>query len=310
MTVKASEGPDTSMATAAGTGSLLGQGRAFLEMIRFSHTLFALPFALAGAVLAWREVGFRWLDVPALLVCMVFARSAAMAFNRLVDRHLDATNPRTASRHLPAGRLSVRAVMLFFVIAAVGFVLATVHFWVWNDNPWPFMLAVPILLFLCGYSLAKRFTAWCHWWLGAALALSPLAAWLAVAGSIAWPAVILAGAVLFWVAGFDILYATQDADFDRRAGLFSVPARFGLSVALRVAMLCHLIMCAFLVLLIPVAGLGRIYQFGLLAIGVLLLYEHWLVRPDDLSRVNDAFFVVNVIISLGLFGLLLADVSL
>lgn len=298
------------MTTLPGSGSLLSQGRAFLEMIRFSHTLFALPFALAGALLAWREVGFRWLDVPALLVCMVFARSAAMAFNRLVDRHLDAANPRTAGRHLPTGRLSVRAVTIFFVIAAVGFIISTAHFWVWNDNPWPLYLSVPILLFLCGYSLAKRFTAWCHWWLGAALALSPLAAWLAVTGSVAWPAVVLAGAVLFWVAGFDILYATQDADFDRRAGLFSVPARLGVPAALRVAMLCHLIMFVLLALLIPVAGLGRVYQFGLLAIGVLLLYEHWLVRPDDLSRVNDAFFVVNVIISLGLFGLLLADVSL
>ena len=297
------------MTNPRGAGTLLGQLRAFLEMIRFSHTLFALPFALAGAVLAWHQVGFRWLDVPGLLVCMVLARTAAMAFNRLVDRRLDAANPRTAMRHLPAGRLSVRAVTIFFAFSAAGFVVSTTHFWVWNDNPWPLYLSVPVLIFLCGYSLAKRFTSLCHWWLGAALALAPVAAWLAVTGGIAWPPVLLAAAVLFWVAGFDILYATQDADFDRQAGLFSVPARLGVPAALRVAMLCHAVMFVLLAGLAPVAGLGLIYQLGLGIIGLLLVYEHWLVRPDDLTRVNDAFFYVNVIISLGLFFLILADLA-
>lgn len=297
------------MTSPRGTGSLLGQLRAFLEMIRFSHTLFAMPFALAGAVLAWHQVGFRWLDVPGLLVCMVLARAAAMAFNRLVDRRHDAANPRTAGRHLPAGRLSVRAVAIFFTLSAVGFVASTLHFWIWNDNPWPLYLSVPVLVFLCGYSLAKRFTSLCHWWLGAALALAPIAAWLAVAGTIAWPPVLLAAAVLFWVAGFDILYATQDADFDRQAGLFSIPARLGVPAALRVAMLCHAVMFVLLAGLAPVAGLGPVYQIGLGLIGLLLVYEHWLVRPDDLTRVNDAFFYVNVIISLGLFVLILADLT-
>ncbi|HMP03103.1 MAG TPA: UbiA-like polyprenyltransferase [Gemmatales bacterium] len=297
-------------AAALAPPTLAGQVRSFLGMIRFSHTLFALPFALAGAVLAWRDVGFRWLDLPGLIVCMVLARSAAMAFNRLVDRRHDAANPRTAQRHLPTGQLSVRAVAVFFALSAVGFVLSTLHFWVWNDNLWPFYLSGPILLFLCGYSLAKRFTSLCHWWLGAALALAPVAAWLALTGSVAWAPVVLGAAVLFWVAGFDILYATQDADFDRAAGLFSVPARLGVPTALRVALACHVLMFALLVSLIWLGPLGPVYALGLGAIGLLLAYEHWLVRPDDLTRVNEAFFLVNVVISLGLFGLILADVLL
>jgi 4-hydroxybenzoate polyprenyltransferase len=281
--------------------------RDLLGMIRFSHTLFALPFALMGAVLAWRVAGFRWLDLPAILVCMVLARSTAMAFNRLADRRYDAANSRTANRHLPAGKLSVRAVWAFTLACAVAFVLSTLHFAVWNDNWWPFYLSAPVLLFICGYSLTKRFTALSHFWLGAALFLAPVAAWIAVTGQIAWAPVILGLAVLCWVAGFDILYACQDVDFDRQTGLHSVPVWLGVANSLRLAMACHALMVVLLLVLWWVAGLGLIFLLGVIAVAGLLAYEHWLVRPTDLSRVNLAFFYVNAIISLGLLGMVLLD---
>jgi 4-hydroxybenzoate polyprenyltransferase len=289
---------------------VLAQTRAFLEMIRFSHTVFALPFALAAAALAWRAEGrFRFLDLLGIIVCMVLARSAAMAFNRLADQRLDAENPRTATRHLPSGRLGYRAVLIFTALCCTGFVLSTVHFIIWNNNWWPLYLSVPVLLFLLGYSYSKRFTLLCHFWLGMALALAPAAAWIAIRGGIDWPPIILSGAVLFWVAGFDILYATQDVAFDQSKGLFSVPARLGVKMALHVAAAAHVIMVGLLVVLGLIGQLGLIYYVGVGLIALLLLYEHWLVRPDDLSRVNQAFFTVNAVISLGLLGLILLDMA-
>jgi 4-hydroxybenzoate polyprenyltransferase len=292
---------------------IAGQVGAFLEMIRFSHTLFALPFALAGAVLAWRAVGRTkpfeiFIDVAGLIPCMVFARSTAMAVNRLADRAIDAANPRTKLRHLPSGRLSARAVTLFAALCAVGFVVSAAHFLVWNDNPWPLYLSIPVLLFICAYSFTKRFTALCHVWLGASLMLAPIAAWIAITGGNAWTPVLLGSAVLFWVAGFDILYATQDVEFDTKAKLHSVPAKLGVPGALRVAFVSHLIMLGCLLALYYVAQLGPVYLVGLGCVAALLLYEHALVRPNDLSRVNLAFFYVNIIISLGLFVVILLDV--
>jgi 4-hydroxybenzoate polyprenyltransferase len=289
--------------------------RSLLEMIRFSHTLFALPFALTSAALAWKKSGtFSWLQLVGILLCMVFARSAAMAFNRLADRRLDADNPRTAGRHLPAGLLSPAAVWTFFVVSAVGFVASTLIFYLGFDNPWPLWLSVPVLLFVCAYSYTKRFTSLAHFWLGASLLLAPLAAWIAVlgiksVGDLATP-LVLGGAVLFWVAGFDILYACQDVDFDRKAKLHSVPAAIGVPASLRVALVCHLVMLGLLVVLFWVGApeLGWIYLAGVGAVAVLIVYEHWLVRPDDLSRVNRAFFQVNVVISLGLFGVVLLQI--
>src|SRR5262245_47501010 len=214
---------------------MLTRLRHILEMIRFSHTLFALPFALLAACLAWRQNTvdgrpLRWQEMAGILLCMVCARSMAMAFNRLVDRRIDADNPRTASRHLPAGILSVATVAGFCVACAAGFVASTLLFW---PNPWPLTLSLPVLLFLCGYSYAKRFTSLCHYWLGAALSLAPIAAWIAIRGDIAWPPVLLAGAVLFWVGGFDIIYACQDVAFDHERGLFSIPARLGVGKSLK-----------------------------------------------------------------------------
>ncbi len=283
------------------------QLRHFLELIRFSHTVFALPFALLSAVIAWAAPGseFRWRDFVGILVCMVTARSAAMAFNRLVDRHIDADNPRTAKRHIPAGLISVRAVVAFTLLMSIAFVASTVIF---LPKHLPMILAVPVLLFLLGYSLAKRWTSLCHYWLSAALMMSPIAAWIAVRDEFALVPALLAGVIFFWVGGFDIIYACQDAEFDRERRLNSIPAKFGVRSALRIAFLSHLITIAMLLLLWKIAGLGFIFLAGVIAMAGLLLYEHWLVRPDDLNRINIAFFNVNAIISFGILILGCLDI--
>jgi len=291
---------------------MLQRIRLLLELIRFSHTIFALPFALSSAALAWRD---KWrdrgfsarefiLDAIGILLCMVFARSAAMAFNRIADRHYDAANPRTAVRHLPAGRISLAAVWLFTIVCASCFVASTLLFVAASDNRQPLIYSLPTLLFICSYSFTKRFTVLAHLWLGVSLMLAPVAAWVAVRGFIHMATPLLLGlSVMFWVAGFDILYACQDLEFDRQAKLASLPAHFGVRASLRVALASHLAMIAllFTLFLLPEAELGWIYFCGVLGVSVLLNYEHWLVRPDDLSRVNQAFFQVNGVVSVGLF---------
>jgi len=260
---------------------MIATARKLLELIRFSHTLFALPFALL---------------------------SAALAFNRLVDRRFDAANPRTANRHLPAGTLSLKTVAAFTILTSVGFFASTLIFLLRDPaNPWPAYLAVPVLCVLLGYSLTKRFTSLAHFWLGLSLMLAPVAAWIAVRGmaDLASP-LLLGAAVLFWVAGFDILYACQDADFDRSAKLHSVPAKLGVKTALRIAAICHVAMFGWLVALgFASPFLGPIYALGLAGVGALLVVQHWLVKPDDLTRVNVAFFRVNAIISFGLLAVVL-----
>ena len=281
-----------------------------LGLVKFSHTLFALPFALFGAALAACGPGGghgRGRDWLGIVLCMALARSAAMAFNRLVDRKIDALNPRTASRHLPTGQLSVAVVATFWTACAVGFVASTLLF---MPNRWPLILSLPVLAWLCGYSFAKRFTSLAHVWLGSALMLAPLASWIALRGDLDWPPVWLGLAVLFWVSGFDVIYACQDVDFDRQHGLFSLPKRLGVPAALRLAALSHVAMVAALVALGLTYPLGSIYFAGIAGIAALLVYEHSLVRPDDLSRVNRAFFHVNIVISLGLLGCGLADLLL
>ena len=284
---------------------MTGTIQKLLQLIRFSHTVFALPFALLAAVLAWRTTEFRWQDLAGILLCMVFARSAAMAFNRIADRSIDADNPRTAGRHLPAGLLSLPTVIAFTLISAGGFFASTLLF---LPNRWPIYLAGPVLLFLMGYSYAKRFTSWCHYWLSAALMLSPIAAWIAITGEITWTPISLAAVIFFWVGGFDILYACQDVEFDRDKKLHSIPAKWGVPTALRMAMLSHVASVGCLFALWHVAELGPVFLIGIIAVAALLIYEHSLVRADDLTRVNIAFFHVNAIISLGVFLLGLADV--
>jgi 4-hydroxybenzoate polyprenyltransferase len=288
--------------------------RRLLEMIRFSHTLFALPFALLSASLAWsREGVVRGLDLAGILLCMVFARSAAMAFNRLADRRIDARNPRTASRHLPAGSLTVAQVTLFTLICSAGFIASTLLFTLREPpNNWPLILSGPVLLFLCAYSLTKRFTALAHFWLGVSLMLAPVAAWIAVRGVedllTPW---LIGGAVCFWVAGFDIIYACQDADFDKQAKLHSIPAKIGIRNSLRLAAVCHAVMFGLLVALYLTTPEFRVvFLVGLSCVGLLLAYEHWLVRPDDLSRVNRAFFQVNAVVSIGLLVVVLIELGL
>jgi 4-hydroxybenzoate polyprenyltransferase len=294
--------------------AMLRQLRTLLEMVRFSHTLFALPFALLSAALAWREQGhFSWLQLLGILLCMVFARSAAMAFNRVADRDIDAQNPRTAQRHLPAGTLTPFLVCLFTVICTTGFFASTLLFLLEDPpNPWPLYLSALVLGFVLTYSYTKRFTALSHFWLGASLLLAPVGAWIAIRQLEDLPIPFILGlAVLFWVAGFDILYACQDVDFDRRAKLHSIPAWLGVARALRVALACHALMVALLLALFWVAGayLGWIYLTGVVLVALLLCYEHWLVRPDDLSRVNQAFFQVNGVVSIGLFLVVLLQLS-
>jgi 4-hydroxybenzoate polyprenyltransferase len=289
--------------------------RHILEMIRFSHTLFALPFALFAAMMAWttpnvanhRLPPFRWQQLAGILVCMVAARSAAMAFNRLADRAIDAKNPRTKMRHLPAGLLSIRSVATFTVLSSLTFIAGTLLF---LPNWLPLVLSAPILLYLLGYSYTKRWTSLAHFWLGAALMLAPLSAWIAIRGEIVlanpadiMPAALLGAGVLTWVAGFDIVYACQDASFDREAKLKSIPAALGVPGALKLAAVCHLVtllLLAALPLICQQVPLGWIYDSGVAVVAVLLVYEHLLVRPDDLTRLNLAFFNINAIISLGL----------
>lgn len=281
--------------------------RHFLELIRFSHTIFALPFALLAAVLAWAQPDsvFRWQDLAGILLCMVTARSAAMAFNRLVDRRIDADNPRTARRQLPAGLLSVKSVTVFTIVMSLAFVTSTLLF---RPKQLPLLLSVPVLLFLLGYSYAKRWTSLCHYWLSAALMMSPVAAWIAVRDEFAVIPAVLSAVVFFWVGGFDIIYACQDADFDRQHRLHSLPARLGIPAALRIARLSHVMTIVMLVVLWKIAGLSLIFLLGIIAIAGLLIYEHRLVRPDDLQRVNIAFFNVNAIISFGILVLGCVDV--
>ena len=227
-----------------------------------------------------------------------------MAFNRLVDRSIDALNPRTAMRHLPAGTLSAGAVWAFWLACVAGFLASTVLFW---PNHWPTALVGPVLVWLCGYSYAKRFTSLAHVWLGSALMLAPIAAWIALRGDVQWPPVLLGLAVLFWVSGFDIIYACQDVEFDRAQGLHSVPSRLGVPNALRLAAALHVVMVVCLIGLGLAFPMGRLYFGGVAAVAALLTYEHAIVRPDDLSRVNLAFFQVNILISVGLLAVGVAD---
>lgn len=285
----------------------------FLELIRFSHTVFALPFALLSAAICWigapvsSPVPFHWQHLLGIVLCMVFARAAAMAFNRIVDRKVDAENPRTEKRHIPAGLLSVPVVIAFTIACSAGFVASTLLF---LPNRWPIILSVPVLLFLLSYSYAKRVTALAHYWLGAALMLSPIATWIALKGRVDWPPALLGLVILFWVGGFDIIYACQDVAVDRKLALRSIPARVGEKTALRIALVSHLLMLGCLFAFWQVTGLGTVFLVGIILVAVLILYEHRLVRPDDLSRVNVAFFNVNAVVSLGLLAVGLIDLWL
>jgi len=275
--------------------SLLISTRRTLDMIKFEHSIFALPFALLGAMLAahgWPSA----LTLLWIIVAMVGARSAAMTFNRIADQKIDAENPRTRQRHLPAGLLSRQFAWGFFAVSSAVFVFAA-----WKLNHLAFLLSPLALAWVCFYSLTKRFTALSHVVLGVALGIAPAAAWIAVRGSLAPQILPLTGAVVLWVAGFDILYACQDYEFDRsRPGLHSIPKSLGITRSLQLARVFHVVMLALLVWLLQLSGLGVVAWVGLALVAALLWYEHSLVKPDDLSKMNAAFFAVN-----GYIGMLL-----
>lgn len=277
---------------------------ALLEMIKFSHTVFAFPFALMGMVLAALASGAPPTPQQVLWIClaMVGARTGAMALNRLIDARIDAANPRTAGRHIPAGIVQVGEAALLVVAA-----FALLLFAAWQLNPLCLKLAPLAIFCLVLYSYCKRFTALAHLVLGLCLAAAPLGAWIALRGDVGWPVVVLSLAVLFWVAGFDIFYALQDLDFDRQRGLHSIPASFGVKASFQIARLFHLLMLGLLLLLVLVPGLGLIYLLGVATVAGLLGYEHWLVRPDDLSRLDAAFFNMNGYISVTIFMFTLVD---
>ena len=280
--------------------------RTVLEMIKFEHTLFALPFAFMGMMLA-AEGWPSWTTLGWIVVAMVGARSAAMAFNRWADRRFDAANPRTADRALPAGEVSAGFV-IGFTMASCGLLILAA----WQLNPLALALSPVALFVLLGYSFTKRFTSLSHLVLGLALGGAPLGAWIAVRGDLSPTPVMLAMAVLCWVAGFDVLYALQDMDFDRRSGLHSIPVRFGEKGALVISAALHLTMIVLLALLPRTypPGLGVSYWIGVAGCLALLVYQHWIVRPGDLTRLNAAFFQANGVLSIGLFLATAVDLAL
>jgi len=275
---------------------MAGRIRTVLEMIKFEHSVFALPFALTGALLAARATYHSWpslRQVAWIIVAMVAARSAAMTINRIVDLRYDSQNPRTKTRALATGALSVPFAWTFTLVAVTVFFLSA-----WELNLLSLELAPVALGILAFYSYTKRFTSWSHLFLGFALGISPAAAWIAVTGSFDWRMLILCGAVTLWVGGFDVLYACQDVDFDREAGLFSIPKRFGIARALRIARAMHVGVVILLSCLAMSFGLPWPAWAGIAIVAGLLGYEHSLVKANDLSKLNAAFFAVNGYISI------------
>lgn len=285
--------------------SVLSRVTSYGRMIKFSHSVFALPFALSSAALAARGVGLRAGQVLWVLVAMLGARSAAMGFNRLADHALDARNPRTAGRELPRGALSRAEVWVFVTASSAALVVAAAML-----NPLCLVLSPVALAIVFGYSYTKRFTALSHLFLGLALSVAPVGAWIAIRGGLEPTPLVLALAVLTWVAGFDIIYACQDAEFDRREGLRSIPARLGVRGALVVSRLLHAGTVVLLASLYRLTPLHPVYLAGVGAVALLLAYEHSLVRHDDLSRVDAAFFTINGWISVLYLGFVVTAVTL
>jgi len=274
-------------------------------MIKFEHTVFALPFALISTLLASRDLPHGLPEGRTLLwilLAMVGARSAAMAFNRLADAEFDGQNPRTANRHLPAGSLTKAQVWVFFAVAVALFELAA-----WKLNRLCFRLSPVALAVLLGYSYTKRFTSLCHLFLGFAIGLAPIGAWLAVRGTLDAVPLLLGAVVMLWIGGFDIIYALQDYEFDVKSPLYSLPKRLGKANSLRVSRLMHLLMVGLLTVIGLLYGLHTLYFLGVAVVAGLIAYEQSLVKPDDLRHVNLAFFTLNGWVSVSLFGFVLLD---
>lgn len=284
------------------SASLAGRLRVFFDDIKIAHSVFALPFALTAVILAG---DLSWVLLIQILLALFFARTCAMAFNRIVDARIDARNPRTAGRALPAGRIPLVQYAIFFAVPTVLFVVvcATINRLCLGLSP----VALAIIL---GYSYTKRVTAATHFFLGLSLAAAPIGAWIAVRGSLDLIPLALGGAVLLWTAGFDMIYACLDVEFDRKASLHSLPARLGIRPALWVSAACHLVAVAGLASVVVLASLGPASVIGVVLVGLLIFYEHWIVRPGDLSRVGTAFFTINGIVSVLFFTAVSLDVFL
>jgi 4-hydroxybenzoate polyprenyltransferase len=281
--------------------------RNYFEFVRFSHTVFALPFALAAMFVAGWPRSERgkpgWGTLLLILAAMVCARTAAMGFNRIVDQRHDAQNPRTAQRHLPSGKIGSVEAWMIVAGSAAGFVVVC-----WFIN-WICFWLSPVALVVIGfYSFTKRFTDFSHFFLGLSLALAPLGAWLAVTGRFAWPPVVLAVGVVFWLVGFDIIYASQDVEFDRQAGLHSLPARLGIPAALCVAQVAHAVMAVTLLAFGLISGMRLPYYVGLAVIAICLMWQHFLARKQDSVSLNVAFFRMNAIISVVFLAAVIVDV--
>lgn len=276
----------------------------YLSLVRFSHTLFALPFAFISALAAKREIPPGYL-LGWILFCMVTARTSAMAFNRIADRRYDGLNPRTKNRELPSGKVSLGEAVALWLLASILFVFGARQI-----NGLAFALSIPALIIICSYSYWKRFSDFSHFILGLSLGIAPVGAWIAVTGAFNLPPLILAAGVLFWVAGFDIIYALMDEEFDRRVGLHSLVVRLGKSSALKLAFVVHGLSIVLVFYFGWLVNMGWIYYSGILGYAALILYEHHLVSPEDITRVNQAFFTVNGIISIGLLLFSLTDILL
>ncbi len=281
---------------------LLAKISAIFADIKIQHTVFALPFAVMSAFIA--AAGLPQTEkLVWILVCMVGARSAAMAFNRIMDARFDKENPRTKGRALPAGLVDVKSYWLFLIVSSMIFIFAAGML-----NRLALYLSPLALIIVFFYSLTKRFTAYSHFWLGLAISVAPVGAWVAIREEISLTSLLLGSAVVFWLVGFDILYSCMDVEFDRGVGLKSIPQKFGVENALRIAFASHGLMIVFLFVLLKFVGvLGILYAVGVVIVAGLLIYEHSLVRPDDLSKINVAFFNMNGIISIGLMIFVIAD---
>ena len=281
---------------------MLAKLSAIFTDIKIQHTVFALPFAVMSAFIA--SGGLPETEKLAwIVVCMLGARSAAMAFNRIIDARFDAKNPRTQGRALPSGRVDKNSYWLFLIVFSLVFIFSAGML-----NQLALYLSPLALIIIFFYSLTKRFTLYSHFWLGLAISIAPVGAWVAIREEISFVSLLLGTAVVFWLVGFDILYSCMDVKFDRENNLKSIPQRFGVENALRIAFASHVLMILFLVVLLQfVAELGILYSVGVFIVAGLLIYEHSLVRPDDLSKINIAFFNMNGIISIGLMVFVIAD---
>lgn len=276
----------------------------YLSLVKFSHTLFAMPFAIIGFFLAthWAGHSFSWWLFLEVVLCMVFARNAAMAFNRYIDRHIDIRNPRTAQREIPAGLVKPHSALIFVIINSLLFIVTTAFI-----NKLVLFLSPVALLVILGYSLTKRYTALCHFILGLGLSLAPIGAFLAVTGYFHWLPILFSLAVLTWVSGFDIIYALQDEDFDRKQNLNSVPVKLGQKGSIVLSSILHIFSASFVIVAGYFADFGLFYNIGSLIFVTLLVYQHFLIKPGDLSKVNMAFFTLNGIASVVFAAFVLAD---